>query len=361
MLNLENLEYDLVKIPLLRTLTLGRTRVEELRFVTEAAKRIPIISGFLKEDENGINKIYHPVDLVRRKRGEILIGGIVSSVNLKGQENLEEVRQLMIKEGEKGKEGYEITFTPAHRQDFDHTILRKQLEKEGFRDLAQRLFFFGGVKMWTRGFVAFFMPGENVLVVKTPADRKEITDMKSRDVFSEKQQQIIEDYDKKFEALSEQSKPLAQKLKKEGMIAVFYPETTRSRDGYLVRAPREVSAILAWGRHNTYVVPITSDGIREGWKPGKAPNFKNIFLRRVPVSIIVGKPYLEQEIWERDFTGLMLNGIDATPGDYAMAKIAELNWDIVRPQERKFYEKVLDAPKRVSKKIEESLELRTTS
>lgn len=348
MFNLENLEYGLVKIPLLRNLALGKTRVEELRFLTEAAKRIPLISGFLKEDENGFNKVYQPVDPVRRKRGEILIGRIVSSVNLKGQENLDDVRRLMIKEGEEGKEGYEITFTPAHRQDFDHTILRKQLEKEGFRDLAQRLFFFGGVKMWTRGFVAFFMPGENVLVVKTPADRKEIADMKSRDVFSEKQQQIIEDYDKKFEELSEQSKPLAQKLKKAGMIAVFYPETTRSRDGYLVRAPREVSAILAWGRHNTYVVPITSDGIREGWIPGKVPNLINILLRRVPVSIIVGKPYPEQEIWERDFTGLILNGVDVTPGDYAMAKIAELNWNIVRPTERESYEKILNAPKKIS-------------
>lgn len=334
---LENIGTTIALVPMVGLTVLGKTRAEELRFIHEAAARTKLISGFLVEDEHGRNKIYQPVDPVKQRRGVILERIVVSSISLKGHENLRKIRKLQI-------DGKEITVTPAHRHDLDHTLLREGLDQEGFHDLAEKLFFFAGVKMWRRRHVAFFMPGENALVVRTPGDEREIKKMRSRDVWTPRQQKVIDAYAAIFQNLTDQSRSVVRALKERGQIAVFYPESTRSRDGFLGRVPREVGAILAWGRQNTWGVPVTSDGIRKGWVPGNLPNISSIITRNVPVSIIVGEPYPAQEMWERDFRGLSLNREEATPGDYAAARIAQLNWGLVRTEERQFYRDVLNAP-----------------
>lgn len=334
---IEQFEGSIAQVPWVNYRVLGKKKAEELRFVREAELRTALINTFLEEDEHGRNGIYHQMEPVKRRRSVLFEKLVVSSIEMKGIANLLRVRELQ-------KEGRNLACTSAHRSDLDHTLLREGLEEEGFDDIASSLYFFAGVKMWTRPFTAFFMPGENALVVRTPSDAKDIDSMKARAIWNPGDLEVISRYEKCFNNLMEKSKERVRKLGDEGKIGVFYPESTRSRDGFLGRAPREVGAILGWNWKNTWVIPVSMDGIRNGMIPGKLPNLLNIARRRVHVSIVWGEPYPAREIWDHDLTTLGSKVREISVADYVMAKIAQLDWSIVRPEDRTMYEKILATP-----------------
>ncbi len=218
-----------------------------------------------------------------------------------------------------------------HQSDADTTAKRWILEHYGYRDLANRMVYPAGLKMYERAATRVFIKAETVAYVATPYDLQDINHWQNHPDLSNEDQQTLADYEANCNKLNRSSLRGLTQLSKSGHVVSLYPEATRSRDGLIMRAPAET---VAYFRKDSYVLPVVLTGPAENFPPNRRPTW-----RPTQLTMRVGRPFATADILE-DFMNLKYpTGINKI--DLFMAQMAKLSPESVRPEDRKFYQYVL--------------------
>lgn len=193
----------------------------------------------------------------------------VPEITVQGDENLPRVRELV-------SAGMKIRMVANHRSHIDAPSLDDALWREGYGDLAQRLVFLVGKRIFDHPVLRLLASGVSYIPV-WPRTEEAVTP---------------KDRDRKWKITKITSASVAQ-VDAHGGILVIFPEGTRSRDGSLHPAVPDVAHYLKDIKdRNIFVVPV---GIRDTEKAmpiGELPR-PPVFRRRedqVPVTIIFGEP-----------------------------------------------------------------------
>lgn len=259
----------------------------------------------------------------------------VPEITVCGIENLEEAEKLR-------QNGYEIVVASNHQSDADHATKRRGLEEVGYREFADRLIYSAGVKMDERWYTRALMGGENSVYIIPPFDIRLISRVLDEEKgmgsqLTKTEREVISEYQKNAASLNRTSLRYLKGLIHLGFMPCIYPESTRSRDGFLGEAPREVSIYLT--NMDGYVLPIATNGITEAFPPGR--NFNLVkSLTGVSVEMHIGKPVPISLIRERSRRYF---GARDNPAEVVMAEIAVLKQELAPLSKIGYYKQLLAA------------------
>ncbi len=267
--------------------------------------------------------IYTPADPFKARAVRQLCKAFVSEIRVEGEENLAKAAELPQTET--------VSVISNHRSNADTGILKHIAEVTGYWSFADRWVFMMGIKMREDPFTSQVFTFTKTLLTIPPADLELTRDM-IRDPgkygLRPEDLTILEKYKNLCNEVVMLSTRKNKFLQSQGMVTVVYPEATRSRDGFLGPAPRTLSLYFldpAW------VLPVSLEG-SDYIYPVKSP----IPHRRGPVTLRVGELFRTEEIKNR-WTESKRNNNPYTLADFALARIARLNLNLVRPDERDWY------------------------
>lgn len=297
-------------------------------FVHTAEKRNKLMPQIIEED-----RVFWRRDPKKMARTLWLCRNSVSSLIIHGIENLQEVAS-------RHKNGEKITFTNRHEVDLDHILRRMIYEQAGVPELSDDSVYPAGLKMIERPWVNFFMSGEHSLMTLTPFDMNTLHEgnrYSSQHEVGEKTKEIVKTYRKNCHIFNDKSGETMNRLIEEGYILSVYPEATRSKTGFLGRAPKAVEAYLQPGQ---MIVPVATRGFNYTYPVGRIPRW--FPMQRSDVLVTVGTPYSSDDLWNTKLEGISYEDkTKATIADAAMARIAVLQPELVTFQDQVFYGKLL--------------------
>lgn len=293
---------------------------ETQEIVKTAAKRNTAIPEYIKEG------LFTPRNPGKAEGLDKTCNFFITELGLVNPRNLE--RGMKIAEDE------ELEINATHRSNGDTGGLLNIGSRHGLNAFTDRIMMVMGVRMREDPFTSPLCDAMNTVLTMSPIDREAVNErLKNPGKFglegNEEALSILKENRKVSTELTGEASRAIQEKKKEGFIPGVYPEATRTRDGYLQRAPRTMSLYYM---NPTWVLPIWIEGtdvIFPVNSPAPLP------WKRGPVTLIFGEPYNTDEIvaqWKR------ADRKDANLVDFAMARIAELNPRFVRPKDRSWYQ-----------------------
>ncbi|MDO8487031.1 MAG: lysophospholipid acyltransferase family protein [Candidatus Curtissbacteria bacterium] len=215
----------------------------------------------------------------------------IENILLSGQENLEEVRQL-IAAGEK------VVFAFNHLSNFDAPAIISALRRHGFQDIAQRTVFILGAKLLLNKLTSKFVGGYSFIPVWPP-------NLKPKNAEQEKMAM----------SFTYKSIRATRSVIKQGGIIALFPEGGRSRTSQLIEGYPAISHYL----EGNWVVPIGLYGTETVLPIGALIPRKKSY-----VAMNVGKP-IDIPAVKADFNHLIPREEKrGTLVDYVMIEIAKL-------------------------------------
>lgn len=236
-------------------------------------------------------------------------------------------------------QGYEVTIASNHQTDGDGAAKRRGYEQYGHIEFANKLVYPAGLKMRERPYTNLLMGADHAVYVATPFDIKgvnRVLNSAAGSDLTEDQLQTLTDYRTNLSALSKQSTRKMKELISQGHILSVYPESTRSRNGYLQEAPREVS--IYFRNRKGLILPVVTNGLGEVFPPDKVFDIGKA-LQGVTVEITIGKAFLASKAW--DIGRQHFGARDNNPAEVVMAQLAELNPALVQPSKRSYYQSLV--------------------
>lgn len=228
-----------------------------------------------------------------------------------------------------------ITFAANHTSDVDHAGLEFALIENGYQDLADRLVFPAGLKMWDRPQTRWAMGGMSTLAVATPGYFEDAQAM-LRMPLTVKDRKLVEQYQLTMKKLNAKSLRAVHNDWEEGKaVIVVYPETTRSRNGLLQGGRTEMDAYFRRG----WVLPTMIQGPYEAFPPEQTLRLGAILTRNSQVTVGVGEPIDARRLLTPEVSK-WLQSHQANRVDFVMSRIAVQNPDLVDPKCRLLYERL---------------------
>lgn len=254
----------------------------------------------------------------------------VAKTKLVGHENLH-IASRKIAEGE------QLTGAACHTADSDHPVLENSLETDGFQDLARRFVFPAGLKMWDRAETEWGMWGMNTLPVAAPGYFDDARKLLQSDLSADQRQQI-ELYLSNMRWLNRESmRVLVPRWRKGEVVPIVYPETTRSRDGYIQRGRVETDIYFQKG----WILPLLIEGVGEVFPPEGKPNLGKILRREFRPKITAGE-LISGEVLHAPQTLDWLRERRATPVDFIMSRVVSPNPERANPVLRALYKSLAE-------------------
>lgn len=281
----------------------------------------------------GNHKFFTPRDPVKTEFLRWWSYRAIPKITVLGIENLEEAEGLR-------QEGYEVVIASNHQSDADHAVKRRGLEEIGYRKFANRLIYSAGIKMDDRWYTRILMDAENSVYIISPFDTKLINRVLDEEKglgrkLTEKDRQVISEYQKNARSLNRTSLRYLKELVRVRFMPCIYPESTRSRNGLLGEAPREVSVYLT--NTDGFVLPIVTNGITESFPPERNFDLAKS-LTGVCVEMCIGRPVPISLIRERSRRYF---GAKDNPAEVVMAEIAALKPELAPPSKAGYYQQLL--------------------
>lgn len=250
----------------------------------------------------------------------------VAGTQLYGRENLDYVQSNL------GKG--QFTFAPRHASDADHQAIDHILRRNGYAQIAGRLRFVAGIKMWDRPQTRYLMPGLESMPVPAPGYFDEADVMLEKAV-SEREKALVRDYIKDIKSLGRLSFNANEDDWKSGKtIPVIYPETTRSRKDMLEKARPEVVVYFKSG----LIIPVMSEGVADVFPVGRGPRWGEILKREFRLKFWVGEP-INAGVLQSAEVRAWLRERNARSTDFVASRIAILKPDRVNPAYLPLYER----------------------
>lgn len=281
------------------------------------------------EDTKRTRNLYRPRQLFH----SLLLRGIalvcVAKTQLTGQQNLDFVKNRL------GQE--QFTIAASHSSDADHQSLDHTLRKRGYPEVADRLVFAAGLKMWDRPETRWGMPALSTFPVAAPGYFEEAAKMAEL-AQSEQEQELIKRYTGNMLWLNTIAlRVILNDWKVGKVIVVVYPETSRSRDDLLKRGREEMNVYFKRGK----ILPVMSQGPGEVFPPGKGPRWDKLGRREFEVKVATG-PLIDTGKLQQPRTLEWLAARGANPVDFVMSRIAVLNPDHVDSKYRPLYQSLTE-------------------
>lgn len=291
--------------------------VEQVGIGAENLRLIDIRTGFIEQVRQNKTFVFRrkfPYSLALRAFTRLAVAG----TELYGRENLDYVQSNL------GKG--QFIFAPRHASDADHHAIDHILRRNGYAQIANRLRFVAGIKMWDRPQTRYLMPGLESMPVPAPGYFDEAYAMLEKAV-SEKEKALVRDYIKDMRSLGKLSFNANEDDWKSGKtIPVVYIETTRSREDMLERARPEVVAYFK----NGLIIPVMSEGVADVFPVGRRPRWEKIWRRKFRLRFWVGEP-INARVLQSAEVRAWLRERDAKPTDFVASRIAILKPDRVNP------------------------------
>lgn len=279
--------------------------------------------------------VYTPPFSEKTDRMRRIADFYIRRFQVQGVENLTEGVHL----SENGK----LIIASNHQTDLDHAAKRHILEALGFREFADRLVYPSGLKMNERLYIRFFMGAEHSVFIATPADIEAAAGIlfrNKKDAFlSQAQVETLQTYRQNLRDLNQIAAECLADLNRCGLVTAIYPEAGRTRHPQsLIKRAAPAVALYTYQQEDEpegYVLPMSVGGLNRVLPPNKLMRF----WRKSSLTVVFGKPYPFKEVWDKRRVKT-LKEMGAEKSDYMMAKIAQLNWSLVDPKDRPFYEQV---------------------
>lgn len=261
---------------------------------------------------------------------QALVGIHLGSIGVTGQENLE---NGLSKAKDESKQ---VIFTLRHRTDADTPVFRMGLRVIDREDVANNAVWIAGTNMLIRPYIFPFSFSERVIYIATPEDVANMNGFSADESLTPLEKKTARWIHDTFHKMNETAKVQVRIARESGRYLVFYPEAGRSRDGFLRRAPREVSIYFPRD-DKAIIIPVIVNGTDQFNRPGRNISLEKIMPgNRAHVDIVYGKVYPSGELWEvhRADKSIM-------PSDVAMAHIAEMDLSVVRMEDMEYYKRIL--------------------
>ena len=176
--------------------------------------------------------------------------------------------------------------------------------------------------MLKRPYIAPFTFSEEVIYIATPEDLINAKALWDNTDFTPLDRRRTGWVQSIFHRINREAKNEVKKSFVEGKFLVVYPEAGRSKDGFLRRAPREVSIYFPRD-YSTVIIPVVINGPDKINPPGQNWTLDRVHpSHRQNLEIEIGEPYSSYEIWhwpdER-------SGRNRNPADWIMANIIHVH------------------------------------
>lgn len=255
----------------------------------------------------------------------IFIRGIafatLSRAELRGRKNLDLI---------KSKIGIEqITGAANHTSDVNHEMLDYVLSQRGYPELADRLAFAAGLKMWDRWYTRWAMPCLSTYPVAAPGYYDELEDL-LRLSLSDEKLLMLEKYQSNMDWLNRASLRAVRPAWQRGeLIPIVYPETTRSEDGLLKRGREETEIYF----RNGVILPFMIEGDDKVFPPRQNFKLDKILRGEFEVCVTAGEP-INGKVLKSSRVQDWLKERRATTVDFVTSRIGRINRNRIDPQIR---------------------------
>ncbi len=255
---------------------------------------------------------------------------VFPNTTLRGQESLDFIR------GKIGQ-GEFLTIAVDHTSDSDHPAINRTLRTNGYADLAEHIVIASGLKMWDRWYIRWAMRGMSCFPMPAPAYYSEASRLSGLSL-SQDRKELIEKYNRDMDWLAKASfKAIRPEWHKGNIAVLVYPETTRSRDGYVQRGRIETLNYFGKG----WILPLLVEGPSEVIPPEQGPNWGKIIRREGQVALTAQEVISAERLMEpRTIDWLTERG--ANPVDFVMSRIVSSNPQKAAPALRPMYESFLE-------------------
>ncbi len=276
------------------------------------------------------------LDRRRRPLQTALVRGLawmlIAETQLSGQENLDIIAERLNK--------VRITGAANHSSDTDHPALEFVLMNGGYPEIAKRLVFPAGLKMWDRNTTRWGMWGMNTVPVAAPEYFEEADRMIALSLPEEYRESVAR-YRQDIGWLTMASlRALTPGWKTGEIIPLVYPETTRTRNGWINKGREETGVYFRKG----LIVPFFIDGTGEIFPAEGRPDWVKIIKRQFKVRVAVGEPISGEELNSQQ-TLDWLKQMNATIVDFVMSRIVALKPERANPTLKPLYERLgVDIP-----------------
>lgn len=305
----------------------GLIEIDRARGLETVSRRNKFIEGLRKTREIYRKRRQFPAFVVKT-----LTRLAIPKTKLEGKENLNIASQKIAK-------GEQVTGVANHTANLNHPILENALESKGYEDLASRLVFPSGLKMWEMPETKPFMWAMNTIPIAAPGYFEDARRLSQSDL-SEKDQAMMKTYLTNLSWLNKAAlRELLPGWRKGNLVPIVYPETTRSRDGYIQRGRVETDIYFQRG----WIIPFLIEGNDDVFSPegeGK-PDLKKLIMRQLRPCVTAGQ-LISGEVLHAPTTLDWLRDRNANPVDFIMSRIANLNPKLANPELRPLYDSLND-------------------
>lgn len=249
-------------------------------------------------------------------------------------------------------EGKKVIFTPRHKADFETPGFRVGLEKAGYRHVANNVVWIAGVNMLKRPYIAPFTFSEEAIYIATPEDlsnARELLDNPDLTPVDRRRAIWIQSI---LQTINSKAKKEVKRTFEEGKFLAIYPEAGRSKDGFLRRAPREVSIYFPRDG-SAIIIPLIINGPDRINPPGQNWSLDRVHPNnRQTLEIKIGEPYQSDEVWHWPDDR---SAREKNRADWVMANIANIDPRGVREEELEQYREMMIQYRPERNKIPENL------
>lgn len=164
----------------------------------------------------------------------------IKEFHIEGEDHLEQVRQLL-------NQQKKVMIAANHISNLDAAAIDLALDSTGFSDIAKRVVNIYGIKLEQSKMTRFLGRAYSVIPVWPPK--------------LEPENEVESAYMKR---LQETTEPTFEHALEEGRVVTIFPESTRSRSGYLSEGKTAVSPFFTTVP-DTWVLPIALEGTNKIW------------------------------------------------------------------------------------------------
>lgn len=303
-----------------------QTGINKTAVLEVAQARIKLIGSIIEKGQDSKDRVYRPRMLTGSIFGQIATRWHITGYDVEGVENLQRVRGLI-------QDGIAVIGASNHNSDGNSLEINEALKSSGFQDLSSSAVFPAGLKMEERWYIEPFVGAVNSVPVAPPNYTKEakiLAQTPNEYDLAEDEVRMLKTYISKCDALNLASIKRLRLLTMRGGLVMCYPETTRSRTGYIQYAPDEAEVYFRF--KNSWILPINVSGTSAVIPPEGVYNP----LKRVRTRMVVGEPYPASLIYEQELPSVIEDRVPRRI-DIPMMVIASLNTDLVRPEDLRYY------------------------
>lgn len=220
-----------------------------------------------------------------------------------------------------------VIFATDHRSSADVFMPQIILYLHGFKDLAERLFFYiVGMIFVNRDLISFGTRGRDIIPIlpeRMMDQKRPKVNEPGREAYRA-QIRIATRINKKAR------EDAATELRRRRWLYVA-PEGTRSREGPMAEAPKETVGVLSF--EGAVILPVAQEGTEKMWPIGSWPRPLN------EITLIVGKPVTNEQVWQEaaKLHAEFGVGLDRAFVDVVMRRIALLHIEHGNPWYAGFY------------------------